>query len=122
MNLVSRQIEDALTHKHMPHEFHCGVLMGANVATEIASGDFSESTLASRFNVIGNDDLNEKTRLLMNNSESFRVYHISDVEGCEACGALKNVIALGAGFVDGLGMGGNTKAALMRIGIQEMER
>ncbi|GMI03961.1 hypothetical protein TrRE_jg11597 [Triparma retinervis] len=122
VNLVSTQIENGISHSHMPHNFQCGVLMGANVASEIASGDFSESTLASRFRTIGGDDLNEKTRLLLNNSNSFRVYHISDVEGCEACGALKNVIALGAGFVDGLGMGGNTKAALMRIGIQEMER
>jgi glycerol-3-phosphate dehydrogenase (NAD+) len=122
VKLVSKQIEEGISHKHMPHKFQCGVLMGANVASEIASGDFSESTLASRFRTVGADDLNEKTRLLLNNSESFRVYHISDVEGCEACGALKNVVALGAGFVDGLGMGGNTKAALMRIGIQEMEQ
>jgi glycerol-3-phosphate dehydrogenase (NAD+) len=97
--------------------------MGANIASEIANGDFSESTLATRFRVNEEgDDLNEKTRIILNNTESFRVYSIRDVEGCEACGALKNVIAIGAGFVDGLGMGSNTKAALMRIGIQEMER
>ena len=70
----------------------------------------------SRFPMDGDDDLNEKTRLIFNNTDSFRVYHISDVSGCEASGALKNVVAIGAGFVDGLGMGSNTKAALMRIG------
>lgn len=120
VKLISKQIERGLTTRD--NKFQCGVLMGANVAFEIANGDFSESTLASRYNTWDLDDLNEKTRLIFNNPESFRVYHIEDVAGTEACGALKNVVAIGAGFVDGMEMGGNTKAALMRIGIQEMER
>lgn len=55
-------------------------------------------------------------------SEVFRVYISSDVIGIELGGSLKNVIALAAGVLDGLGMGDNTKAALMTRGIAEMSR
>lgn len=52
----------------------------------------------------------------------FRVYTNPDIVGIEIAGALKNIIALGAGICDGLGYGDNTKAALMTRGIAEITR
>lgn len=53
---------------------------------------------------------------------SFRVYVSPDIIGIELGGALKNVIALAAGILDGMGLGDNTKAALMTRGIAEISR
>lgn len=55
-------------------------------------------------------------------NDTFRVYTSPDVVGIELGGSLKNVIALAAGMVDGLGFGDNTKAALMTRGIAEISR
>lgn len=56
------------------------------------------------------------------NSDTFRVYTSSDILGIELGGALKNIIALGAGISDGLGYGDNAKAALMTRGLAEIAR
>ncbi len=56
------------------------------------------------------------------NHPRFRIYLNSDLVGVELGGALKNVIALCAGIVDGIGMGDNTKAALMTRGLAEIAR
>ncbi|KAH7487896.1 hypothetical protein PRIC1_011552 [Phytophthora ramorum] len=94
----------------------CSVLMGANVANEVAAGDFCESTL-------GCADLRHGALLReLFNAPTFRVDVALDPHGVEMCGALKNVVALGAGFCDGLKYGGNTKAAIIRIGLSEMKK
>ena len=58
--------------------------------------------------------------IFMNNN--FRVYTNTDVTGVEIGGALKNIIALGAGISDGMGYGDNAKAAMMTRGLTEIAR
>lgn len=93
------------------------VLMGANVANEVAQGQFCEATLGYSK---GGECYVPYLRSLFQ-GKNFRVNVIEDIPGVELCGGLKNVVALGAGFCDGLGYGGNTKAAIIRIGLQEMK-
>ncbi|KAJ2001449.1 glycerol-3-phosphate dehydrogenase [Coemansia thaxteri] len=91
-------------------------LSGANIADEIAEEKYCETT-------IGCHDPDEAIvwRSLFN-TPYFQVNCVADVIGVEFCGALKNVVAVGAGFIDGLGLGNNTKAAIIRIGFLEMRR
>ena len=92
------------------------VLMGANIASEVAAGCFCESTIGYR-----NED---NGRLLKDVFDDilFRVGMVDNIHGVEICGALKNVVALGAGFSDGMKLGENCKAAILRIGFEEMRR
>ena len=92
----------------------CAVLMGANVASDVASNQLVEATVACRSTQVAQ----HFQRLF--HSDSLLISCEPDVFTVEVCGALKNVVALGAGFCDGLGVGSSTKAAIMRIGLREM--
>lgn len=92
----------------------CAVLNGANVADQVAAGEFAEATLGCS---------DEERALLLTrlfNTPRFSVRPVPDVLGVELAGGLKNVVALGAGFCDGLGLAENTKGALLRRGLLEM--
>lgn len=92
------------------------VLSGPSHAEEVALRMPTTVTVAS-----SNMNQAEKTQHLFFN-ESFRVYTSDDVVGVELGGALKNIIALGAGISDGLNFGDNAKAALITRGLAEITR
>ena len=92
------------------------VLSGPNMAEEIAHGLPTAAAIASE-DVALAERLQEEI-----NSLAFRVYVNRDLVGVELCAAAKNVIALAAGGVDGLGLGDNAKAAVITRGLSEMAR
>jgi glycerol-3-phosphate dehydrogenase (NAD(P)+) len=92
------------------------VLSGPNMAEEVLAGLPAVSVIASE-DVDLARTLQEKLSSLV-----FRVYVNDDVVGVELCAAAKNVIALAAGAVDGLGLGDNAKAALVTRGLVEIAR
>jgi glycerol-3-phosphate dehydrogenase (NAD(P)+) len=91
------------------------VLSGPNLAMELTHRIPSASVVASLDPAVA-----RATQDLLMTETSFRVYTNDDVKGVELGGALKNVLAIGAGISDGLGFGDNTKAALMTRGLMEM--
>ncbi|XP_068921146.1 glycerol-3-phosphate dehydrogenase 1-like protein [Petaurus breviceps papuanus] len=90
------------------------VLMGANIANEVADEKFCEATIGCTNKKYG------KIFKELFETDNFRMTVVEDDETVELCGALKNIVALGAGFIDGLGQGDNTKAAVIRLGLLEM--
>ncbi|KAH9492419.1 hypothetical protein Btru_051062 [Bulinus truncatus] len=90
------------------------VLMGANIANEVASENYCEATIGCTDHALG-----QSLKSVFQTSY-FRIVVVVDATTVEVCGALKNVVATAAGFVDGLGFGDNTKAAVIRLGLMEM--
>ncbi|HYL92888.1 MAG TPA: NAD(P)H-dependent glycerol-3-phosphate dehydrogenase [Alphaproteobacteria bacterium] len=91
-------------------------LSGPSFAKEVAAGDPTAVTVAS-------PDLALATSVQkLFSDENFRIYINDDVTGVELGGALKNVIAIAAGIVNGLGLGHNSVAALITRGLAEITR
>jgi glycerol-3-phosphate dehydrogenase (NAD(P)+) len=91
-------------------------LSGPNLAREIAGGKPAGSVIASE-----DAELAAELASVLS-SDRFRVYTNPDLVGVELCGALKNVVALAAGMVDGLGFGDSAKAGIITRGLAEMTR
>ena len=110
---MSQVLEDEL-----PAELHPGicVLSGPNLAKEIVEGKLASTVIAGR-----NPEATQKAQNMLM-SANFRVYTSADVLGVELAGALKNIVALGAGIGDGMDAGENAKAAFITRGLAEMTR
>jgi glycerol-3-phosphate dehydrogenase (NAD(P)+) len=92
------------------------VLSGPNISREIASGHPAATVIAS----IGGDTAKRFQELV--GTPMFRAYTDADVVGVELCGALKNIVALGAGAIDGMSYGDNAKAGFITRGLAEIAR
>lgn len=97
-------------------EHRAGVLTGPNLAKEIMAGFAAASVIAFE-----DADVARQLQAVFN-SGLLRVYTNNDVVGCELAGALKNVIAIAVGMGDGLGVGDNTRSAVMTRGLAELTR
>jgi glycerol-3-phosphate dehydrogenase (NAD(P)+) len=92
------------------------VLSGPTFALETARGDPTAAVIASK-----DASFAQEVQQVMS-SPALRLYHSSDVVGVELAGSLKNVIAIAAGVLEGMGLGSNTTAALITRGLHEMTR
>lgn len=94
------------------------VLSGPTIADELARKLPATACSASR-----NESLAKKIQhTFSDNVPWFRVYTNTDIVGVELAGAMKNVIAIAAGIIDGAGAGDNAKAALLTRGLTEIKR
>ena len=91
-----------------------GCLAGPNLSKELEQGHPAATVIASHFNEV----INIGKRLLRN--DNFQVYENNDVVGVELAGVLKNVIAIAAGALSGMGYGENAKGLLVSRGMVEM--
>ena len=95
---------------------HFGVISGPTFATEVARN------LPAAITCAGNRTESTQWVAQTLHGGRFRCYTSDDVIGVEIGGALKNVLAIGVGAIDGLGLGANTRAALITRGLAEMMR
>jgi glycerol-3-phosphate dehydrogenase (NAD(P)+) len=117
-DLSALRMSEVISEVLATHGLHLpvAVLSGPSFAQEVAAGSPTAVTIASRDLKLAAHIQNEFA------SRTLRLYTNEDVTGVELGGALKNVIALAAGAVSGLGLGHNSTAALITRGIAEITR
>ena len=118
LELTAAQRMSQVLEDELPIRLHPGicVLSGPNLAKEIVHGKAASTVIASLNSV----SAQRSQDALM--SANFRVYTSADVLGVELAGALKNIVALGAGIADGMEAGENAKATFITRGLAEITR
>ncbi|MGL6070599.1 NAD(P)H-dependent glycerol-3-phosphate dehydrogenase [Craterilacuibacter sp.] len=111
-SLLPHQVVD----EEMPHLTRSGTLSGPSFAREVAQGMPAAVTLGSENAAFAS----EYARLL--HSPLLRIYANDDLVGVEVGGAVKNVMAIATGVADGMGLGMNSRAALITRGLAEITR
>lgn len=109
----------------LPHEVVAEVL-GADRPVAVLSGPtFAKEVgenLPTAMTVAANDETFARELAVALSGDNFRAYTSDDMVGVEVGGAVKNVLAIGAGLSDGLGFGANSRIALITRGLVEMTR
>ena len=118
LELPSGKRMSQVMEEELPGKLHSGIcaISGPNFADEIVQGKIASTVVAGR----DGHALEQVQAILV--SRSLRVYTSEDLLGVELGGALKNIIALGAGIADGLNIGDNGKAAFITRGLAEITR
>lgn len=102
--------------EELPANINIAILSGPSFAQEVAQGLPTAVTIGSH-----NKDYSQQVANLFHHP-LFRTYTSTDVTGIEIGGTFKNILAIAAGIVDGLGFGSNARAALITRGVAEMMR
>lgn len=110
---MSEVIQSCISSKNLKG---VGVLSGPSHAEELILRHPTVVAIASE-----NDELNTIAKQIFQN-DYFRIYVNKDIIGVEIGGALKNIIAVGCGIIDGMSLGDNAKAALINRGLIEIIR
>jgi glycerol-3-phosphate dehydrogenase (NAD(P)+) len=107
------QLQSEIARKQLPNAT-VAVLSGPNFAHEVAMDNLSAATVACEDEAVG------RRFMASIASRTFRVYFSKDIIGVQIVGALKNVIAIASGIVDGLNLGENAKSALITRGMKDI--
>lgn len=109
-------LPDQVARQVLGEDAHIGVLSGPSFAQEVARGLPCALTIASSSHELRVDVVRAF------HSRNLRIYTTDDVIGVEVGGAVKNVLAIATGVIDGLGFGANARAALITRGLAEITR